>query len=259
MIFEELEIAADLCEEFGHSWGASALRNFVSLSLQIDCLTKRSHSFIYALMGNFEWSVLRPLISNAIAGLRRASSTEQLLRNRQFDNAANFLAQLFPIYERLFNSCLFNLLEESVISLSQAIESIRLAEVQEILPHEAAVKFRFVTPRAVAIAQSEFHKHEFFDPLETEVPYFLASSVPELTCRLFAVAPIRDDGDAIVFASKFPFNEMHIEQLRFVLDRSVRFVVGYKAAINFVINRLYQDDAGAADPLLVRFFNRNYA
>lgn len=146
------------------------------------------------------------------------------------------------------------LITTGVITKEQAVDADGLARKSKKPFAQAVVQLGYATEDEVMEAMARFHRMDFIDPLQVDIPESVIELMPEAIAREKNVLPVEEtDGGLKVLMSE-PGDVDVIEQLRFILNRDVTVALATRSKINEAINRMYgQAEGESADSILQEF------
>jgi len=236
---DELQIAADLCEESGEVICSHLLRTIADSILRMTKV-ERVHDIELVLIYT-SWNSFCDFECQDVLKFLRRPRHLKFLKRHGFQFAARVLARLGKPLATCFDSFLFYLLNDQVVSLPQAIDALTFSKNQDIELTESISRLGYATQLQVAEAQSLHLRIEFVDLEKTNIPESVLELCPEAVCREFEILPIRVEGETLIFGSATPFNQDNRARIRYILNREIEFVLVTRQAISETSSRLFVD------------------
>ncbi len=146
------------------------------------------------------------------------------------------------------------LLKSGIVAKDQIVDAENLAKQSNTSLADALVRLGYATEIEVMRALAKFHRMEFYDLDEVQIPESIIELMPESVARENVVLPIEEiDGRLKVLISD-PSDVDTLEKLRFILNRDVTPALAPKSQILEAINRMYgQVEGESADSILQEF------
>ena len=146
------------------------------------------------------------------------------------------------------------LIKRGIISRDQLNEADQMARDQDYNVADCLQRLGYATGEEVMRAMADFHKMEFVDLTEFQVPEDVIELVPESVARENVALPLAHEDEALKVAISDPFDIETIEKLRFILNRQVETALAPRENILEAINRHYgQVEGESADSMLQEF------
>jgi len=147
------------------------------------------------------------------------------------------------------------LIKSKLVTQDQVLDADELARQNKISLPEAIDRRGYLTDIEVTEALAKYHRMEFVDLSEVEIPESVIELMPETVARENAVIPLAETGTGglrILMAN--PNDVDTIENLRFILNRDVSVALAPKSMIIGAINNSYgQMEGESADSILQEF------
>lgn len=146
------------------------------------------------------------------------------------------------------------LLKSGIVAKDQIVDAENLAKQSNTSLADALVRLGYATETEVMRALAKYHRMEFYDLDEVQIPETIIELMPESVARENVVLPIEEvDGRLKVLISD-PSDVDTLEKLRFILNRDVTPALAPKSQILEAINRMYgQVEGESADSILQEF------
>jgi type IV pilus assembly protein PilB len=148
-----------------------------------------------------------------------------------------------------------HLVKNKLITQDQVLDADSLARQNKISLPEAIFARGYMEESDVTKALAEYHRMEFVDLNEVEIPESVIELMPETVARENAVIPMAETGTGGLKVLMSDPNDVDtIENLRFILNRDVSVAIAPKSLIILAINNSYgQMEGESADSILQEF------
>src|SRR3990172_5153947 len=146
------------------------------------------------------------------------------------------------------------LVERRVISREQLQEAVAMQQSTGVPLNDALVRLGYATGEEVVQALAEFHKMEFVDLREVQIPSAVIELVPEAVARENLVLPMSQDNGTLKIIMSDPLDLATVDKLRFILNREILIALAPRESIQEAINRHYgQSETESVDSMLAEF------
>jgi len=148
------------------------------------------------------------------------------------------------------------LIKSGVVSKDQILDADNMARSSNppMSLADALVKTGYATQVEVTTALAKYHRLEFVDLDNIDIPDHVIELMPESVARENVVVPVAETETGLSVAINDPSNVNMLDNLRFILNRDVRPVLATRQSINEAINRNYgQIEGESADSILQEF------
>ena len=147
------------------------------------------------------------------------------------------------------------LIKSKLVTQDQVLDADELARANKISLPEAIDRRGYLTDSEVTAALAKYHRMEFVDLSEVEIPESVIELMPETVARENAVIPLAETGTGgLRILMSNPNDVDTIENLRFILNRDVSVALAPKSMIIGAINNSYgQMEGESADSILQEF------
>ncbi len=148
-----------------------------------------------------------------------------------------------------------HLVKNKLITQDQVLDADSLARQNKISLPEAIFARGYIDEIDVTKSLAEYHRMEFVDLNEVEIPESVIELMPETVARENAVIPMAETGTGGLKVLMSDPNDVDtIENLRFILNRDVSVAIAPKSMIILAINNSYgQMEGESADSILQEF------
>ncbi len=148
-----------------------------------------------------------------------------------------------------------HLVKNKLITQDQVLDADSLARQNKISLPEAIFARGYIDESDVTKALAEYHRMEYVDLNEVEIPESVIELMPETVARENAVIPMAETGTGGLKVLMSDPNDVDtIENLRFILNRDVSVAIAPKSMIILAINNSYgQMEGESADSILQEF------
>ena len=147
------------------------------------------------------------------------------------------------------------LIKNKLVTKDQVLDADALARQNKISLAEAIVSRGYLGETEVTQAMAKYHRMDFVDLTEVEIPESVIELMPETVARENAVIPLEETGTGGLRVLMCNPNDVDtIENLRFILNRDVSVALAPKSLIIGAINTSYgQMEGESADSILQEF------
>ena len=147
------------------------------------------------------------------------------------------------------------LIKEKLVTQDQVVDADELARQNKISLAEALYSRGYLGESEATQALATYHRMDFVDLAEVEIPESVIELMPETVARENAVIPISETGTGGLRVLMSNPNDVDtIENLRFILNRDVSVALAPKSMIIQAINTKYgQMEGESADSILQEF------
>ena len=147
------------------------------------------------------------------------------------------------------------LIKNKLVTQDQVLDADELARQNKISLAEALSSRGYMGETEATQALAKYHRMEFVDLSEIEIPESVIELMPETVARENAVIPLEETGTGgLKVLMSNPNDVDTIENLRFILNRDVSVALAPKSMIIGAINTSYgQMEGESADSILQEF------
>jgi len=146
------------------------------------------------------------------------------------------------------------LIRRETISLDQASEATQMARESGATVQDSLLRLGYASGEDVTRAIAEEHDLEYVDLRDISIPESVIELVPESVARENVVLPMDESEGSLKIITSDPRDMKTIENLMFILNRSVQVALAPRETINEAINRYYgQVEGESADSMLQEF------
>ncbi|QEG20620.1 GspE/PulE family protein [Mariniblastus fucicola] len=147
------------------------------------------------------------------------------------------------------------LVKNKLVTQDQVLDADELSRQNKISLTEAIFSRGYMGESEATQALAKYHRMEFVDLSEVEIPESVIELMPETVARENAVIPISETGTGGLKVLMSDPNDVDtIENLRFILNRDVSVALAPKSMIIGAINTSYgQMEGESADSILQEF------
>ena len=147
------------------------------------------------------------------------------------------------------------LVKNKLVTQDQLLDADSLARQNKVSVAEAIYQRGYMGESEVTEALAKYHRMEFVDLSEVEIPESVIELMPETVARENAVIPLSETGTGGLRVLMSNPNDVDtIENLRFILNRDVSVALAPKSMIIGAINNSYgQMEGESADSILQEF------
>ena len=147
------------------------------------------------------------------------------------------------------------LIKNKLATQDQVLDADELARQNKVTLAEGVFSRGYMGESEVTEALAQYHRMEFIDLSEVEIPESVIELMPETVARENAVIPLEETGTGGLRVLMSNPNDVDtIENLRFILNRDVSVALAPKSMIIGAINTSYgQMEGESADSILQEF------
>ena len=146
------------------------------------------------------------------------------------------------------------LLDADVISKDQVLDAQSQSSQTGRPISQTLTQLGYATDAEVMQALAQYHRMEFVDLEEVDIPEQVVELMPEAVARENNVIPLAETDRGLKVLMSEPADVDTVEKLRFILNRDVTVALATRSSINLAINRMYgQAEGESADSILQEF------